>query len=94
MPHAVFLKPHSDSQINEKNMMRPTSGNGLTWSASHEPTSRNRLSSIAANHWRPQSGTANSPDHPGKKILLVGWRQNRAIPQTGETWAACDRVAS
>lgn len=59
----------------------------------NEPTSRNRLSSIAANHWRPQSGTANPPDHPRKKILLVEWRQNGTIPPACETRAACHCMA-
>ena len=29
-----------------------------------------------------------------EKILLVERRQNRALPQAGEIWGACDRVAS
>ena len=59
----------------------------------NEQTSRGRLPSIAANHRQPQSESANSPNHPRKKILLVGWRQNWSLPQAIQTRPACYRVA-
>lgn len=74
--------------------MRVSAGDGHLRSISNEPSSRNRLSSIAANHWRPKSGTANSPNHSDQENLLVGWREVRALPQAGKTWATYYRVAS
>ena len=60
----------------------------------NEPTSRNGLCSIVANHRRPEGHAANSTGDPSQEVMLVAGRQRRTLSQANKTRPTRDCMAS